>query len=214
MPDSRVRKARTAPSASSEVIEIVSFSDHRGASPGAARRGALPCSRHGRSRPAARRGRLRRHALTSCQPTGRLDSMSSASADTRVRILETTVRMLEESGGRGVRMGDIAGEAGVSRQAVYLHFASRADLLVAATRYLDEKLDVEGRIARSGHSKNAARPARCRFPAVVCRRITVPNSPARSALPVLAAEFAAPISALSRFGELFSTTRYCSSASA
>ena len=35
-------------------------------------------------------------------------------------------------------MGDIAKAAGISRQALYLHFASRADLLVATTHYLDE----------------------------------------------------------------------------
>ena len=57
--------------------------------------------------------------------------------------------MLEEHGGRGVRMGDIARESGISRQAVYLHFASRTELLVAATRYLDEKLDVDSRLAPS-----------------------------------------------------------------
>ena len=75
--------------------------------------------------------------------------MSSESIETRTRILETTVRMLEEHGGRGVRMGDIAKAAGISRQAVYLHFASRAELLVAATRYLDEILDVDARLAPS-----------------------------------------------------------------
>ena len=75
--------------------------------------------------------------------------MSSDHIDTRTRILEATVRMLEEQGGRGVRMGDIAKESGISRQAVYLHFASRTDLLVAATRYLDEKLDVDSRLAPS-----------------------------------------------------------------
>ena len=75
--------------------------------------------------------------------------MSSKSEQTRVRILETTVRILEESGGSGVRMGDIAKETGISRQAVYLHFASRTELLVAATRYLDEKLDVDARLAPS-----------------------------------------------------------------
>jgi AcrR family transcriptional regulator len=57
--------------------------------------------------------------------------------------------MLEEHGGRGVRMGDIAKATGISRQAVYLHFASRAELLVAATRYLDEVLDVDRRLAPS-----------------------------------------------------------------
>ncbi len=71
--------------------------------------------------------------------------MSSESNETRRRILETTVRMLEKHGGRGVRMADIARQTGISRQAVYLHFASRAELLDAATTYLDEKLDVNAR---------------------------------------------------------------------
>lgn len=75
--------------------------------------------------------------------------MSSDTPETRIRILKATVRMLEERGGRGVRMGDIATAAGISRQAVYLHFASRAELLVAATRYLDEVLDVDRRLAPS-----------------------------------------------------------------
>jgi AcrR family transcriptional regulator len=75
--------------------------------------------------------------------------MSSESTETRTRILAATVHMLEKHGGRGVRMGDIAKETGISRQAVYLHFASRTELLVAATRYLDEKLDVDGRLAPS-----------------------------------------------------------------
>lgn len=75
--------------------------------------------------------------------------MSSENSETRSRILESTVRMLEKHGGKGVRMGDIARESGISRQAVYLHFASRTDLLVAATRYLDEILDVDKRLAPS-----------------------------------------------------------------
>lgn len=75
--------------------------------------------------------------------------MSSESIETRTRILAATVRMLEEHGGRGVRMGDIAKESGISRQAVYLHFASRTALLVAATRYLDDILDVDSRLAPS-----------------------------------------------------------------
>jgi AcrR family transcriptional regulator len=61
--------------------------------------------------------------------------------------------MLEERGGRGVRMGDIATAAGISRQAVYLHFVSRVELLVAATRYLDEVLDVDRRLAPSRAAK-------------------------------------------------------------
>jgi len=80
--------------------------------------------------------------------------MSSEIIETRTRILEATVRMLEKHGGRGVRMGDIAKAAGISRQAVYLHFASRTELLVAATRYLDEILDVDHRLAPSRAAKS------------------------------------------------------------
>ncbi len=75
--------------------------------------------------------------------------MSSENIETRTRILAATVAMLEERGGRGVRMGDIAKASGLSRQALYLHFASRTQLLIAATRYLDEILDIDGRLAPS-----------------------------------------------------------------
>ena len=75
--------------------------------------------------------------------------MSSENIETRTRILEATVRVLEQSGGRGVRMGDIAKESKISRQAVYLHFASRTDLLIAATLYKGDLIDVEGRLAPS-----------------------------------------------------------------
>ena len=79
--------------------------------------------------------------------------MSREKPDTRTRILEATVHMLEEQGGRGVRMGDIARESGVSRQAVYLHFASRTELLNAATKFLDERLEVDRRLAPSRAAK-------------------------------------------------------------
>ena len=82
--------------------------------------------------------------------------MSSENIETRTRILDATVRVLEEHGGRGVRMGDIARAVGISRQAVYLHFASRTELLVAATRYLDETLDVDRRLAPSGAATSGA----------------------------------------------------------
>lgn len=75
--------------------------------------------------------------------------MSSGTTETRTRILEATVRILEQHGGKGVRMGDIARETGISRQAVYLHFASRTELLVAATRHVDATLDLEGRLVAS-----------------------------------------------------------------
>jgi AcrR family transcriptional regulator len=75
--------------------------------------------------------------------------MSSENIETRTRILEATVQKLEGGGGRGVRMGDIAAAAGISRQAVYLHFASRTELLVAAAKHLDEVLESDRRLAPS-----------------------------------------------------------------
>ncbi len=46
-------------------------------------------------------------------------------------------------------MSDIAKDAGVSRQALYLHFPTRADLLVATTHHIDAVKDVDARLARS-----------------------------------------------------------------
>lgn len=75
--------------------------------------------------------------------------MSSTDIETRTRILDAARQLLEERRGQGVRMSDIARTAGLSRQAIYLHFQSRADLLAATTRYIDELLDLEQRLARS-----------------------------------------------------------------
>ena len=73
----------------------------------------------------------------------------ASDVDTRTRILEAALRLLEAQRGQRVRMGDIARAAGISRQAVYLHFASRAELLAATTLYVDEQLGLEQRLARS-----------------------------------------------------------------
>jgi len=81
-----------------------------------------------------------------------IDTMSSPemdtpdTPDTRERILRETLRLMEQRRGLGVRIEDIARAAGVSRQAVYLHFGSRTELLVATARYLDERLRLPERI--------------------------------------------------------------------
>lgn len=67
---------------------------------------------------------------------------------TRTRILDTTWKLLE-SGQSAVRMSDIAKAAGISRQALYLHFPNRADLLIATTRHIDEVKDVDAMLVRS-----------------------------------------------------------------
>ena len=74
--------------------------------------------------------------------------MSSGESETRTRILEATRRLTEEHRGRGVRMRDVAEAAGISRQAVYDHFGSRAKLLVETTHYVDEVRGLEERLRR------------------------------------------------------------------
>ena len=75
--------------------------------------------------------------------------MSSKNIPTRDRILKSTLDLLESGEGSAVRMSDIAKAAKISRQALYLHFPNRAELLIAATRYLDEINDVETKLAES-----------------------------------------------------------------
>ena len=69
--------------------------------------------------------------------------------NTRERILNSAWALLEADAVSEVRMSDIAADAGISRQALYLHFPNRAELLVATTRYIDEVKDVDGRLAAS-----------------------------------------------------------------
>jgi AcrR family transcriptional regulator len=68
---------------------------------------------------------------------------------TRDRILQACWRLLEQGCGGQTRMSDVAKAAGVSRQAVYLHFANRAELLIAVTRYVDARSEIDARLAAS-----------------------------------------------------------------
>ncbi len=77
--------------------------------------------------------------------------MSREPTNTRFRILEVTWNLLE-NGDKAVRMSDIAKAAGISRQALYLHFPNRAELLVATTRHIDAVKNVDERLAQSRSS--------------------------------------------------------------
>jgi len=80
--------------------------------------------------------------------------MSSDPPDTRTRILKATLDLLEAGQGKGVRMTDIARSAGISRQAVYLHFSTRAELLIATTHYVDALKGSEARLVASRTARN------------------------------------------------------------
>jgi AcrR family transcriptional regulator len=61
---------------------------------------------------------------------GRIAGVTAA--ETRERLLQAAAEVFAERGYDGTRVADIAAAAGVSNGALYAHFGSKADLLVAA----------------------------------------------------------------------------------
>jgi AcrR family transcriptional regulator len=61
---------------------------------------------------------------------------------TRAAILDAAWQLLEEHGVERTTMAAVAERAGVSRRALYLHVASRAELLLALHDHVDEQLDL------------------------------------------------------------------------
>jgi AcrR family transcriptional regulator len=59
--------------------------------------------------------------------------------DTKARILDAVWKLVSRRGRADLTMGEIARAVGLTRQAVYLHFPSRAALLVAVVRHFDEQ---------------------------------------------------------------------------
>ena len=59
------------------------------------------------------------------------------------KILEATLALMTKWGGVDVTMAQIAKAARMSRQAVYLHFSDRGELLLALVRYTDQKRGLE-----------------------------------------------------------------------
>lgn len=67
--------------------------------------------------------------------------MSSKTSDTRQRILVAARSLIEERG-YDVGLGEIGKRAGISRQAVYLHFSSKAQLLTELVTWVEQQADL------------------------------------------------------------------------
>ncbi len=80
--------------------------------------------------------------------------MSSANA--AGRILNAALALITARGDAHVTMAQIARAARVSRQAVYLHFADRAALMVALARHLDAGLGLPAEIHRIADARSGA----------------------------------------------------------
>lgn len=62
------------------------------------------------------------------------------------KVLDAALALVTERGGADITMAQIAKAAGISRQALYLHFADRGELLIAMVRYADERRGLEAEI--------------------------------------------------------------------
>src|SRR5260221_1969447 len=74
---------------------------------------------------------------------------------TRAALLSAARAMLEEGGFDLLTMAAIAERAGVSRRAVYLHFASRAELVGALFAFVAETEGLEASLRRVREAPDA-----------------------------------------------------------
>jgi AcrR family transcriptional regulator len=71
-----------------------------------------------------------------------------SSTNSKTRILDVALALITKRKGADVSMAKIARAARVSRQAMYLHFADRADLMLALVRHADEKRGLDSEIRK------------------------------------------------------------------
>src|SRR4029453_13944172 len=88
------------------------------------------------------------------EPKRILDTVSSSRA--AGRILDAALALITKRGDAHFTMAQIGRAARVSRQAVYLHFADRAELMVALARHLDAELGLPAEIQRIADAKSGA----------------------------------------------------------
>jgi len=72
------------------------------------------------------------------------EPQNARSRRTADSLLATARALIEEQGFESVTMAAVAERAGVSRRAIYLHFSSRTDLLVAVFNHIGEQEDLAG----------------------------------------------------------------------
>ncbi len=70
------------------------------------------------------------------------------SSPTRERILDAALAGVRSGRGVPAALADVARRAGVSRQAIYLHFGGRADLLTAVAQHADERRGLAAGVRR------------------------------------------------------------------
>lgn len=90
--------------------------------------------------------------MSSKRPSRR--TPTETAPDTRSRILEAAWTLIRARGIASATMAEVADNAGVSRQAVYLHFTNRARLLLEMARYHDDAARISERITAALRSSS------------------------------------------------------------
>ncbi|WP_053730456.1 TetR/AcrR family transcriptional regulator [Streptomyces sp. WM6378] len=70
----------------------------------------------------------------------------------RAKLLEATCRVIALRGVRGLRVEDVAAEAGVSKTLIYYHFRDRAGLVTSALEYVNDRAEGYADIAEDDDS--------------------------------------------------------------
>jgi AcrR family transcriptional regulator len=81
---------------------------------------------------------------------------NARSRHTREALLEAARELIESGGFAALSMAAVADRAGVTRRAVYLHFATRADLVTALFDHVSAREDLAGSLAQVWAAKDAA----------------------------------------------------------
>jgi AcrR family transcriptional regulator len=84
------------------------------------------------------------------------DPRNARSRRTRAALLAATRSVLEERGTEALTMAAVAERAGVSRRAVYLHFASRVELLTELFEYVSQQEGLATSLQPVWEAPNAA----------------------------------------------------------
>lgn len=71
------------------------------------------------------------------------EPQNSRSRRTRAAVLAAARRRIEREGFPGLTMAAVAADAGVTRRALYLHFASRAELVTALFEHVNDEEDLQ-----------------------------------------------------------------------
>src|SRR5688572_14818883 len=80
-------------------------------------------------------------------------------SSSRERILDVTRQLIADRDA-AVSMGEVAAAAGISRQAVYLHFPTRGQLFLALVHRMDEETQIRAQLATALEGEDAVEALR------------------------------------------------------